>query len=59
MNVLTTAEVRNLLSLCEAADDQDTGSLDAFRQAATVGIVAELARYWLQKPVTTEVTWRR
>lgn len=35
---------RELLGICEAADDQDTGSLDAFREAATVGVVAELCR---------------
>jgi hypothetical protein len=38
------ARARKLLAVCEAADDQDTGSLDAFREAATVGAVAELAR---------------
>lgn len=44
---MSEAEVRRLLTICEAADDQDTGSLDAFREAATVGAVAELCRHWL------------
>lgn len=39
--------VRRLLAICEAADDQDTGSLDAFREAATVGMVAALCRAFL------------
>lgn len=41
---MSEAEVRRLLTLCEAADDQDTGSLDAFREAASVGVVAALCR---------------
>ena len=36
--------VQELLAICESADDQDTGSLDAFRAAATVGVVAGLCR---------------
>jgi hypothetical protein len=35
-------ELQWLLGICEAADDQDTGSLDAFREAFDVGTCAEL-----------------
>jgi hypothetical protein len=44
---VTLQDVHELLDICEAADDQDTGTLDAFRMAATVGVVAELARFYL------------
>jgi hypothetical protein len=48
---MTRREVQELLAICEQADDQDTGTLDAFREAATVGVVAELCRslLWRQK----------
>jgi hypothetical protein len=46
---MTRREVQELLAICEAADDQDTGSLDAFREAATVGVVAELCKSWLAR----------
>lgn len=45
---MTTEDVQALLAICNAADDQDTGSLDAFRAAATVGVVAELCEAWLE-----------
>ncbi len=48
---MTRAEIAALLEVCEATDDDDPGSLDAFRAAATVGVVAELARLYLRSEV--------
>jgi hypothetical protein len=47
---VTRQDIQELLAICEAADDQDTGSLDAFRAAATVGVVADLCEMVLGGP---------
>lgn len=44
---MTREEVESVRDLAAAADDLDTGSLDAFRAAATPALVYGLAVAWL------------
>jgi hypothetical protein len=44
---MNRAEAERLLRVCEETDDMDTGTLDAFREAATVSAVYELTDVWL------------
>lgn len=39
---MTTERLNELLGICKAADDQDTGSLDEFRAAFDVATCFEL-----------------